>query len=194
MWIEEHKAEYIGPCGHGKADSTWCCLTFSSSVYSGYTEGSKYWSILLVYKKWTLTVPLNDFTANTMWCIIGMQLRVTVLLMTGTRWCMLVVWRMIRVQCASNRCILLAASWPIIQGDSHSVFLCGCCSTQTCLMKLFSWRLYKQPWQFFSPNFIQQMRWDSRSLWTPHPVSCMHSFQCQIWVWFWASVSVTLRI
>jgi len=23
LWIEEHKAEYIGPCGHGKADSTW---------------------------------------------------------------------------------------------------------------------------------------------------------------------------
>jgi hypothetical protein len=83
-----------------------------------------------------------------------MQLRVTVLLMTRTRWCMLVVWQMIRVQCASNRCILLAASWPIIHGDSHSVFFCGYCSTQTCLMKLFSWRLYKQPWQFFSEGQV----------------------------------------
>jgi hypothetical protein len=32
-----------------------------------------------------LTVSLNDFIASTMWCIIGMQLRVTVLLMTRTR-------------------------------------------------------------------------------------------------------------
>jgi hypothetical protein len=57
-----------------------------------------------------------------MWCIIGMQLRVTVLVMTRTRWFMLVVWQMIRVQCASNRCLSLAASWPIIHGDSHLVF------------------------------------------------------------------------
>jgi hypothetical protein len=39
----------------------------------------------LLFTRSGLTVSLNDFIASTMWCIIGMQLRVTVLLMTRTR-------------------------------------------------------------------------------------------------------------
>ncbi len=39
----------------------------------------------LLFTRSGLTVSLNDFIASTMWCIIGMQLRVTVLLMTRTK-------------------------------------------------------------------------------------------------------------
>ncbi len=39
----------------------------------------------LLFTRSGLVVSLNDFIASTMWCIIGMRLRVTVLLMTGTR-------------------------------------------------------------------------------------------------------------